>query len=94
MSLVKRDEENILLSLFAKKTGKGKIVTKINRTDYDDVIKHRRFAVQKKGEGIAVAVAQSHVIGITALENVVEGLREGGGHRKHRRALVNVAKTR
>ena len=40
VSLVKRDEENILLSLFAKKTGKGKIVTKINRTDYDDVIKH------------------------------------------------------
>ncbi len=32
------DEENILLSLFAKEVGKGKIVTRINRTDYDSVI--------------------------------------------------------
>lgn len=40
VSLVNRDEENILLSLFAKKSGKSKIVTKINRTDYDDIIKH------------------------------------------------------
>jgi trk system potassium uptake protein TrkA len=32
------DEENILLSLFAKDKGKGKLITKINRTDYDSVI--------------------------------------------------------
>lgn len=32
------DEENILLSLFAKELGKGKLITKINRTDYDSVI--------------------------------------------------------
>jgi len=32
------DEENILLSLFAKEVCEGKIVTRINRTDYDTVI--------------------------------------------------------
>ena len=32
------DEENILLSLFAKEYGNGKLITKINRTDYDSVI--------------------------------------------------------
>ena len=40
VSMSKRDEENILLSLFAKKAGSSKVVTKINRTDYDDIIKH------------------------------------------------------
>ena len=34
------DEENILLSLFAKSAGAGKVVTKINRIALDDVIKH------------------------------------------------------
>lgn len=33
------DEENILLSLFAKSKMKGKLVTKINRIAYDEVIK-------------------------------------------------------
>ncbi len=32
------DEENILLSLYAKEYQNGKLVTKINRTDYDTVI--------------------------------------------------------
>ena len=32
------DEENILLSLFAKKAGAGKILTKINRIDFDNII--------------------------------------------------------
>ena len=40
VALTEHDEENILLSLFAKKSGKAKIITKINRTDYDDIIKH------------------------------------------------------
>jgi len=34
------DEENILLSLFAKRVSDAKIITKIMRTDYDDIIKH------------------------------------------------------
>lgn len=39
VALTNLDEENILLSLFAKSSGKGKLVTKINRIDFDDVIK-------------------------------------------------------
>ncbi len=37
-ALTNLDEENILLSLFAKSTSHGKIVTKINRIDFDSVI--------------------------------------------------------
>lgn len=40
VALTNMDEENILLSLFAKTVNKGKLVTKINRIDFDDVIKH------------------------------------------------------
>ncbi len=40
IAVTKHDEENILLSLFAKSAGKAKVVTKINRTDYNDIIKH------------------------------------------------------
>ena len=40
VALTNLDEENILLSLFAKRVSKGKLVTKINRIDFDDVIKH------------------------------------------------------
>ena len=38
VALSDQDEENILLSLFAKEVGKGKLVTRINRTDYEGVI--------------------------------------------------------
>lgn len=38
VSLTNLDEENILLSLFAKSASRGKIVTKINRIDFDSVI--------------------------------------------------------
>lgn len=38
VALTDQDEENILLSLFAKNAGKGKLVTKIGRTDFDEVI--------------------------------------------------------
>lgn len=40
VALTGLDEENILLSLFAKRTGKCKTITKINRIEYDDVINH------------------------------------------------------
>ena len=39
VALTDFDEENILISLFAKNVGKGKLVTKIDRFDFDDVIK-------------------------------------------------------
>ena len=38
VALSEVDEENILLSLFAKEVCEGKIVTRINRTDYDSVV--------------------------------------------------------
>jgi trk system potassium uptake protein TrkA len=40
VALTGLDEENILLSLYAKSVCDGKIITRINRLDYDDVIKH------------------------------------------------------
>ena len=40
VALTDEDEDNIFLSLFVKRIGKAKLVTKINRTDFDDVIKH------------------------------------------------------
>ncbi len=40
IALTNLDEENILLSLFAKSAGEAKLVTKINRIDFEDVIKH------------------------------------------------------
>ncbi|MBQ2877172.1 MAG: Trk system potassium transporter TrkA [Clostridia bacterium] len=38
VALTSIDEENILLSLFAKNQGNRKVITKINRIEYDDVI--------------------------------------------------------
>lgn len=40
VALTNLDEENILLSLFAKSTSNAKLVTKINRIDFGTVIKH------------------------------------------------------
>lgn len=39
VALTNLDEENILLSLFARSAGKAKLITKINRIDFDTVIK-------------------------------------------------------
>lgn len=40
VALTNLDEENILLSLFARSVGSGKLVTKINRIDFGSVINH------------------------------------------------------
>ena len=40
VALTNLDEENILISLFAKSVGRGKLITKINRYDFSDVVKH------------------------------------------------------
>jgi len=40
LTLTNHDEENILLSLLAKRLTKGKLVTKINRFDFSDVVAH------------------------------------------------------
>ena len=38
VALTNIDEENVLLTLFAKKHSQGKLVTKINRLEFDDII--------------------------------------------------------
>ena len=38
LALTNIDEENVLLTLFAKKHSKGKLVTKINRLEFDDIL--------------------------------------------------------
>ena len=38
VALTKHDEENILLSLFAKRESTGKVVTRIRRTEYDSIV--------------------------------------------------------
>ncbi len=40
LALADQDEENIILSLYAKERCGGKIITKIKRLDFDDVIQH------------------------------------------------------
>lgn len=39
VALTNMDEENVMLSLFAKSQGKAKIATKINRMDFDQIIR-------------------------------------------------------
>lgn len=38
VALTNMDEENVLLTLFAKKHSKAKLVTKVNRLEFDDII--------------------------------------------------------
>ncbi len=38
VALTNIDEENVLLSLFAKKHSRGKLVTKVNRLEFDDIL--------------------------------------------------------
>ncbi len=40
VALTNLDEENILISLYARSIGRGKLVTKINRFDFSDVVSH------------------------------------------------------
>ncbi len=40
IALTDMDEENILISLFAKSTGCRKIITKVKRSDFSNVVKH------------------------------------------------------
>ena len=38
VALTNIDEENVLLTLFAKKHSNGKLVTKVNRLEFDDIL--------------------------------------------------------
>ena len=43
VALTKHDEENMVLSLFASNFDNAKVITKINRFEYEDIIKHLKL---------------------------------------------------
>lgn len=79
--LADNDEQNILLSLFAKNKGRGKVITKISRSEYDDVIKHLEFdtAIYPKNITSDIIVryvrAISNTLGsnVETMYNVIKG---------------------
>ncbi len=81
VALTNMDEENILLSLFAKSAGKGKLVTKINRFDFEDVVKHLDLDTIIYPKNIASDVIVRHIramkntIGsnVETLYNIIQG---------------------
>lgn len=81
VALTNMDEENILLSLFAKRVGKGKLVTKINRTDFSDLVNHLDLDTIIYPKNIASDVivryirAMKNTIGsnVETLYNVIQG---------------------
>lgn len=81
VALTNMDEENILLSLFAKRVSKGKLVTKINRTDFSDLVNHLDLDTIIYPKNIASDVivryirAMKNTIGsnVETLYNVIQG---------------------
>ncbi len=81
VALTNLDEENILLSLFARRVSNAKLVTKINRIDFSTVIKHLDldsiiYPKNITAETIARYVrAMTNTIGcnVETLYNIVEG---------------------
>ena len=81
VALTNLDEENILLSLFAKRVGRGKLVTKINRTDFSDLVDHLDLDSIIYPKNIASDVivryirAMKNTIGsnVETLYNVIQG---------------------
>ena len=81
IALTNMDEENILLSLFAKRTGARKIVTKIKRFDFLDLINHLDLDTTIYPKNIAADVIARHVramkntIGsnVETLYNIIQG---------------------
>ena len=81
VALTNLDEENILLSLYAKRVGRGKLVTKINRTDFSDLVNHLDLDSIIYPKNIASDVivryirAMKNTIGsnVETLYNVIQG---------------------
>jgi trk system potassium uptake protein TrkA len=84
VSLVEKDEDNILLSFFAKNAGTKKIITRINRIDYDDIIE--RFDIDSiiYPKDITLGIVTRYVRGMTStrgsemtsLYNLIPGVVE------------------
>ena len=81
VALTSLDEENILISLFAKSVGNAKIVTKINRPDFSGVISHLELDSIIYPKNITSDVIASHVRGmknsrgsnVETLYNIING---------------------
>ncbi len=81
VALTKDDEDNIFLSLFVKSVSKAKLITKINRTDFDDVIKHLDLDSVIYPENITADMilryvrATKNIVGsnVETLYNVIKG---------------------
>ena len=65
VSLTGIDEENILLSLFAKKSGSRKVITKINRIDFDDIVSHLELDSIVYPKNITADIIVSYVRAMT-----------------------------
>ena len=84
VSLVEKDEDNILLSFFAKNAGTKKVITRINRIDYDDIIE--RFDIDSiiYPKDITLGIVTRYVRGMTStrgsgmttLYNLIPGIVE------------------
>ena len=84
VSLVEKDEDNILLSFFAKSEGSKKVITRINRIDYDNIID--RFDIDSiiYPKDITLGIVTRYVRGMTgkrgsgmnSLYNLIPGVVE------------------
>lgn len=84
VSLVEKDEDNILLSFFAKSEGSKKVITRINRIDYDNIIS--RFDIDSiiYPKDITLGIVTRYVrgmtdkrgSGMTSLYNLIPGIVE------------------
>ena len=61
ISLTGIDEQNIVLSLFAKKSGNAKVITKINRINFVESLKELEIGSIVNPERIAANIIVSHV---------------------------------
>ncbi|HBI53079.1 MAG TPA: Trk system potassium transporter TrkA, partial [Ruminococcaceae bacterium] len=68
VALTNLDEENILLSLFAKSVSKCKLITKVNRIDFDDVIRHLEIGTVIYPKNIT---AESIIRYVRAMKNTI-----------------------
>ena len=84
VSLVEKDEDNILLSFFAKSEGSKKVIARINRIDYDNIID--RFDIDSiiYPKDITLGIVTRYVRGMTgkrgsgmnSLYNLIPGVVE------------------
>lgn len=84
VALTNKDEDNILLSLFAKNAGNKKVITRINRVDYDNIIEHFDIDSIIYPKDITSDIVTKYVRGMTgsrgnnmtALYNLIPGVVE------------------